>query len=198
MDSRELSDLKAELRRQAFANREVAWRQNPLAGAELKQHLIEALAMPPGIAISGYWPLPGEIDVRPALAHYHAEGHPIGLPVVIGKGEPLLFRQWDPEVDLVQGSFRVMTPPPEATVVVPSILLVPLLAFDSEGYRLGYGGGFYDRTLAKLRSEAHAVAVGVAYAVQEVPMVPHGSYDQPLDFIVTERAVFKFDKKSES
>ena len=198
MDSQELSDIKAELRRAAYAEREAAWRQNPHAGEKLKQHLIEALAMPPGIAISGYWPLPGEIDVRPALVHYHAEGHPVGLPVVTGKGEPLLFRRWDPGVDLVQGSFRVMTPPQEAPLVVPSILLVPLLAFDPEGYRLGYGGGFYDRTLAKLRSEAHAVAVGVAYAVQEVPMVPRGTYDQPLDFIVTEQAVFKFDKKNES
>jgi 5-formyltetrahydrofolate cyclo-ligase len=81
---------------------------------------------------------------------------------------------------------------------VPTILLVPLLAFDPEGYRLGYGGGFYDRTLAKLRTEAHAVAVGVAYAAQEVPFVPRGVYDQPLDFIVTEHAVFKFDARKEN
>lgn len=197
MDSRELADFKAELRREAFAAREAAWRVAPDAGEALTQHLVEALAMPPGIALSGYWPLPGEMDVRPALAHYHAEGHQIGLPVVVGKNLPLIFRRWNPAVELVQGSFRVMTPPAEAPEVRPSILLVPLLAFDPEGYRLGYGGGFYDRTLAKLRTEAHAVAVGVAYAVQEVPVVPRGPFDQPLDYIVTERAVFKFNNSHE-
>jgi 5-formyltetrahydrofolate cyclo-ligase len=195
MDSAELTDFKAQLRKEAFAVREQAWRADPEAGESLKRHLVEALAMPPGIAISGYWPLPGEIDVRPALRHYHREGHTVGLPVVTGKHQPLVFRLWDPSLELVQGSFRVMTPPPEAPAVLPTILLVPLLAFDPEGYRLGYGGGFYDRTLAKLRAEAHAVAVGVAYAVQEVPLVPRGAFDQPLDFIVTERAVFKFSDK---
>ena len=198
MDSQELADFKAELRKEAFAVREAAWRAAPDAGDALMRHLIEALAMPPGIAISGYWPLPGEIDVRPALAHYHAEGHQIGLPVVTGKNQPLIFRRWNPAVELVQGSFRVMTPPADAPELLPSILLVPLLAFDPEGYRLGYGGGFYDRTLAKLRSDVHAVAVGVAYAVQEVAMVPRGPFDQPLDYIVTERAVFRFDKRNES
>ncbi|WP_374650677.1 5-formyltetrahydrofolate cyclo-ligase [Dongia sp.] len=197
MDSQELTDFKAQLRKQAFAERDLAWQKNPGAGEALKHHLIEALAMPPGLAISGYWPLPGEMDVRPALAHYHAEGHAVGLPVVTGRNLPLIFRRWNPKVELVQGSFRVMTPPDSAPAVIPSILLVPLLAFDPEGYRLGYGGGFYDRTLAKLRHEAHAVAVGVAYAVQEVPMVPRGIYDQPLDYVVTERAVFKFNRKSD-
>lgn len=192
MDSQELADFKADLRREMFARREEAWRADPLAGEALKRHLIEALAMPPGLAISGYWPLPGEIDVRPALVQYHREGHRIGLPVVIAKGAPLLFRQWDPAVDLVQGAFKVLTPPPEAPEVEPNILLVPLLAFDPDGYRLGYGGGFYDRTLAKLKAKAHTIAVGVAYAVQEVPMVPRGPFDHPLDFIVTERAVFRF------
>lgn len=195
MDSQELADFKAELRKEAFAAREQAWRADPDAGQALKQHLIEALAMPPGITLSGYWPLPGEIDVRPTLRHYHDEGHRVGLPVVVGKHQPLIFRAWSPDVELVQGSFRVMTPPPGASDVSPTVLLVPLLAFDPEGYRLGYGGGFYDRTLAKLRTEAHAVAVGVAYAAQEVPLVPRGSFDQPLDFIVTERAVFKFSDK---
>ena len=193
MDSQELIDFKTNLRREAFLARTIAWQANPHAGEALKQHLIEALPMPPGIAISGYWPLEGEIDLRPALAHYHGEGHPIGLPVVVAKNAPLVFRRWHPDDEMVQGSFRVMTPPVGAPEVVPTILLVPLLAFDPEGFRLGYGGGFYDRTLAKLRSEAHAVAVGVAYAAQEVPFVPRGNFDQPLDLIVTDRAVFKFN-----
>src|SRR5690349_735913 len=109
MDSDELSDFKAQMRRDAFAVRDRAWRADPDAGTALKYRLIEALAMPPGIVISGYWPLPGEIDVRPALRHYHDEGHVVGLPVVTAKHQPLVFRRWDPAVELVQGSFRVMT-----------------------------------------------------------------------------------------
>jgi 5-formyltetrahydrofolate cyclo-ligase len=195
MDSREVSDFKRELREQANAAREVAWRANPLAGEALKQHLTEALSVPPGIAVSGYWPLQGEIDVRPALKKYHREGHPVGLPVVIGKSEPLLFRRWNPAEELVMGRFKVLTPPEGSDEIRPRVLLVPMLAFDPDGYRLGYGGGFYDRTLAKLRSAGHAVAVGVAYAAQEMPFVPRGPYDQPLDLVVTEHSVFKFDAK---
>lgn len=195
MDSQEVADFKREMRRRAYVAREAAWRADPAAGEALKQHLTEALPMPPGIAISGYWPLEGEIDVRPALEGYHAEGHPVGLPVVVAKGEALLFRRWEPGVDLVVGPFKVLTPPAETGEVMPEILLVPMLAFDPDGYRLGYGGGFYDRTLAKLRARGHALAVGVAYAAQEMAHVPRGPYDQPLDYVVTERAVFKFNNK---
>jgi 5-formyltetrahydrofolate cyclo-ligase len=163
----------------------------------LKRHLNEALPMPPGIALSGYWPLEGEIDVRPALAAYHAEGHAVGLPVVVAKGEPLLFRRWRPGEELVMGRFKVLTPPEAADEVVPQILLVPLLAFDPDGYRLGYGGGFYDRTLAKLRQRGPILAVGVAYAAQELAFVPRGPYDQPLDLVVTDRSVFKFNGKKQ-
>lgn len=193
MDSQETADLKRALRRDAFAVRDAAWRQDPEAGQTLKRQLAEALAMPPGLALSGYWPLEGEIDVRPALFAYHAEGHTIGLPVVTGKGEPLVFRQWRPEDAMVMGQFKVLTPPEHAADIIPQILLIPMLAFDPEGYRLGYGGGFYDRTLAKLRAQGRALAVGVAYAAQEMPWVPRGSFDQPLDVIVTEHAIFKFN-----
>lgn len=197
MDSQELADFKRDLRQQAYAARDLAWRADPEAGLALKRHLTEALAMPPGIAVSGYWPLEGEIDVRPALAGYHAEGHPIGLPVVVAKGEPLVFRRWQPGEELVMGRFRVLTPSERAAEITPQILLVPLLAFDPDGYRLGYGGGFYDRTLAKLRQHGQILAVGVAYAAQETAFVPRGPYDQPLDLIVTERAVFSFNIKKQ-
>lgn len=198
MDSQETAELKARLRRDAAAAREAAHRRNPKAGAELLARFNAAIAIPPAAAVSGYWPLEGEMDVRPILRHLHDLGHPIGLPVVVGKDKPLVFRRWDPGVELVTGRFNVETPPPEAPEVTPQVLLVPLLAFDPEGYRLGYGGGFYDRTLEKLRSLAHALAVGVAYAAQEVPLVPRGPYDQPLDWIVTERATFRFNGKNRS
>lgn len=198
MDSRETADLKAQLRRDAAAARETAYRLDPQAGAALRAHFDAAVAIPPGAAVSGYWPLEGELDIRPVLEHLHAMGHEIGLPVVVGTGQPLVFRRWSPGAALVAGRFNVHTPPTDAAEVVPQVLLVPLLAFDPEGYRLGYGGGFYDRTLEKLRREAHALAIGVAYAAQEVPRVPRGPFDQPLDWIVTERAAFRFNGKNRS
>ena len=121
----------------------------------------------------------------------HHRGHPIGLPVILSKGQPLLFRRWEPTTELVRGPFRVMTPPSTALEIVPELLLVPLLAFDRAGYRLGYGGGFYDRTIAKLRAAGDALAVGVAFAVLEVPAVPRDATDQPLDWIVTEREAIR-------
>ena len=196
MDSQETADLKAQLRRDATEAREAAYRRNPKAGTDLRAHFDQAIAVQPGAAVSGYWPLEGELDIRPVLQHLHDLGHTIGLPVVIEKNLPLVFRRWLPGTDLVKGQFNVHTPPPEAPEVIPQVLLVPLLAFDPDGYRLGYGGGFYDRTLEKLRREAHALAVGVAYAAQEMPFVPRGPYDQPLDWIVTERAAFGFDGRN--
>jgi 5-formyltetrahydrofolate cyclo-ligase len=94
-------------------------------------------------------------------------------------------------MDLVRGSFRVMTPPPTALEIVPRLLLVPLLAFDRAGYRLGYGGGFYDRTIAKLRAAGETLAIGVTFATLEVPAVPRDETDQPLDWIVTEREAIR-------
>ncbi|MBL8708216.1 MAG: 5-formyltetrahydrofolate cyclo-ligase [Rhodospirillaceae bacterium] len=197
MDSKELTDYKKDLRREAYRVRESAWRADPDAGVALKRHLMESVPIAPGIAVSGYWPLEGEIDVRPVLAALDALGHPVGLPVVVAKGEPLRFRRWHPSDVMVMGSFKVLTPPEGAPDVIPQVLLVPLLAFDPDGYRLGYGGGFYDRTLAKLRAAGHALAVGVAYAAQELAAVPRGPHDEPLDYVVTERAVFRFsDRKT--
>jgi 5-formyltetrahydrofolate cyclo-ligase len=135
-----------------------------------------------------------EIDVKPLLAQLHASGHPVGLPVVVKKGEPLVFRQWHPGMALVSGGFGTEVPPPVAPEVTPRVLIVPLLAFDGEGYRLGYGGGFYDRTLDKLRtgSAADPLAVGVAYSAQHVARVPRDDFDQPLDWIATEKAAHHF------
>ena len=134
-----------------------------------------------------------EIDVKPLLAQLHAAGHPIGLPVVLGKGQPLVFRAWHPGLALVAGGFKTEVPPQSSPELVPQVLIVPLLAFDAEGYRLGYGGGFYDRTLEKLRkSGARPLAVGVAFAAQHVARVPRDAYDQPVDWIVTEKSVQQF------
>ncbi|MFZ5792810.1 MAG: 5-formyltetrahydrofolate cyclo-ligase [Pseudomonadota bacterium] len=144
-----------------------------------------------GAVVSGYWPLDGEFDPRPMMERLAAAGHPVGLPVIQGKGLPLIFRSWKPGEALVPGPFRVPTPPPEAPLVEPALLLVPMLAFDRHGYRLGYGGGFYDRTLEWLRALHETLAVGVAFDGQEVTAVPHEACDQPLDWIVTDRRALR-------
>jgi 5-formyltetrahydrofolate cyclo-ligase len=135
--------------------------------------------------VSGYLPIRDEIDPLPALAALHAQGAAVCMPVVAGKGLPLTFRLWSPGCALVEGPFRVMIPA-EDRPVSPEILVTPMLAFDRAGYRLGYGGGFYDRTLAALRAAGPARAVGFAWAAQEVTAVPRDGTDARLDLIVTE------------
>jgi 5-formyltetrahydrofolate cyclo-ligase len=179
---------KRELRVAAAERRRHALLSLPRAGEDLRYRFLTSIPTADHEAISAFWPLADELDTRPLINALAARGHQIGLPVVTKKGQPLLFRLWAPGTELVQGNFRVLTPPPEAPEVVPSLLIVPLLAFDRAGYRLGYGGGFYDRTLHKLRDAGGQVlAVGVALSAQEVPAVPRDDTDQPLDWIVTER-----------
>ncbi|MGH6947314.1 MAG: 5-formyltetrahydrofolate cyclo-ligase [Kiloniellales bacterium] len=180
-----LIDEKAQARDAAKARRAAAAR--PDAGERLAARLLEAVPLEAGAVVSGFWPMGDELDICPALEQLAAAGHPLALPVVVKRGEPLIFRRWRPGEALVPASFGTSVPAPEAEVLEPSVLLVPLLAFDRDGYRLGYGGGFYDRTLTKLRAARPTTAVGVAYAGQEVPAVPRGPHDARLDWIVTER-----------
>ena len=189
--SADVDAAKASLRRDATERRRKAVRDNPDAGAAVRDVFLGAVDLPAGVTVSAYWPLDEEFDPRPLFTALHRRGHPIGLPVILGKGQPLLFRRWEPTMELVRGAFRVMTPPPTAPEIVPQVLLVPLLAYDRAGYRLGYGGGFYDRTIAKLRNAGEAVAVGVTFAMLEVPSVPRDETDQPLDWIVTEREAIR-------
>src|SRR5689334_17759571 len=186
--------LKANLRREAAARREQAHAAHPHVGLALMQHFKQAIEVPAGAVVSGFWPMGEEIDIKPLLAQLHASGHPIALPVVVKKGAPLTFRHWYPGMALVAGGFGTEVPPPSAPELEPEVLIVPLLAFDAEGYRLGYGGGFYDRTLDRLRtgSAADPLAVGVAFSAQHVARVPRDEFDQPLDWIVTEKAAHHF------
>jgi 5-formyltetrahydrofolate cyclo-ligase len=190
MESPEIAAWKQRARQAATERRAGAFAALPDAGHALALRFRDAVHLPRGAVVSGYWPLAGELDIRPLLHQIHEQGHPIGLPVVKAKAQPLVFRHWIPGAPLVQGSFKVMTPPEGAPEVEPDVLLVPLLAFDRAGYRLGYGGGFYDRTLEKRRREAHSghaiLAIGIAFAAQETEDLPRGPFDQPLDWIVTE------------
>jgi len=194
-EQEDIETAKRVLRAAAAERRRGAAPLLTAAGAAARDRFLAAVEVPSGAAVSGYWPLEDEFDPRPLLRHLHGQGHPVGLPVVVGRGQPLLFRRWDPGMELVRGNFKVMTPPADAAEIVPRLLLVPLLAFDRAGFRLGYGGGFYDRTLAKLRAGGDALAVGVAFAMQEVPAVPRDDTDQPLDWIVTEREATRISRQ---
>ena len=190
-----LAEEKRALRRQAAARREQVQRRAPEgtgleALARFRAH-IDLAARPP---LSAYLPVRGEFDVMPILHHAHARGCRTGLPVVRGRGRPLCFRCWTPGDPLVEGRFGIAIPPPQAQTLEPALLLVPMLAFDDEGYRLGYGGGFYDRTLAERRALAPGtLAIGVAFEAQRVDRVPRGAEDERLDWIVSEARVRRFD-----
>ncbi len=158
--------------------------QDPALGADLARHLLREMPPPPGVAVSGFWPLAGEIDIRPLLEALFARGNTVLLPQTPKRGNPLIFRHWYPGAAMIPERFGTLRP--EGEVGVPSVLLVPLLAFDRQGRRLGYGGGFYDRTLAGLPG---ATAIGCAFAAQELDEVPAGDYDARLAAIATERGL---------
>jgi 5-formyltetrahydrofolate cyclo-ligase len=161
------------------------------AASHLVDRLLDADVVPDGAVVSGFWPIGSEIDLRPLLQALGARGHVIGLPVVVGGDQPLEFRAWRAGDVMAEGPFGIPEPLDSAVEVAPRVLFVPLLAFDRAGYRLGYGGGYYDRSLDKLRAEGHAIAIGAAWAAQEVPAVPHDRHDQPLDWMLTEREIFQ-------
>ena len=143
-------------------------------------------------AVSGYWPVGGELDLRPLLRALHERGFVCALPVVVAPGASLAFRRWEPAMVLKTARFGLRQPPAQAPPVTPEVVLAPLLAFDPEGHRLGQGGGYYDRTLAALRRAGPVVAVGIAFAAQRVERVPRGDGDERLDWIVTEAAATRF------
>ncbi len=144
-----------------------------------------------GKIVSGFIPYLSEIDTRPLLSSVAASGLTTCVPVVIENGMPLEFRTWAPGEPTIAGRWGIPVPPDGSPVVDPDILLVPMLAYDAAGYRLGYGGGFYDRTLEKLRAMKPVTAIGVAYSAQQVDTVQRGDHDQPLDWVLTEKGPFR-------
>jgi len=142
--------------------------------------------------VSGFWPMAEELDIRPLMIELHNQGCQIALPVVVAKRQPLVFRAWRPADPLEAGVFGTLHPSPKREVLEPDALIVPLLAVDDEGWRLGYGGGFYDRTLEALRAKKTVTAVGVGFDAQLVPDVPHGPTDQRLDWLLTDKRACAF------
>ncbi len=180
-------DPKSALRDQARAVRRAAWdRFGTRIGPILAANFFARFSHPQGCDFAGYWPIGEEADIRPLLTALHQRRHRVALPRVVRREAPLRFLRWHPGDRLVPGYARIPEPAADGEEIVPDVLLVPLLAFDRAGRRLGYGGGFYDRTLGALRRRGAVEAIGIGYSEQEVDSLPPGDHDEPLDWIVTE------------
>jgi 5-formyltetrahydrofolate cyclo-ligase len=177
-----MDEIKAMARKAAYARRKDAFARGQGQAAEI---LADVLADHAGAALSGYMPMRTEIDPLPAMA---AHAGPVGVPVILAPATPLRFRQWGPEVEMVAGEFGALIPK-DGPWIEPQVMIAPLLAFDARGYRLGYGGGFYDRTIQGLRARHKVVVIGFAFAAQEIDEVPIDANDQRLDAIVTENGL---------
>jgi 5-formyltetrahydrofolate cyclo-ligase len=184
----------AELKRQARAAASTA-RNNihPIegAGAALAVRGLPVERETSRNIVSAFHSFGSEISTFELFGRLVRDGWTTALPVVVSKNVPLVFRQWAPGEPLVLGRWDIKVPPDTAPEVLPDVLLVPLLAFDRKGYRLGYGGGFYDRTLEKLRAIKKVTAIGIAYGAQEVDSVLRDEHDQQLDWVMTERETIK-------
>ncbi len=179
-----LQELKTEMRQTALRRRAAC---DPVAvGQLLSEHVLRECPPEPGQVAALFWPMAGEVDIRPLLHALAARGQTVCLPVTTKRNNPLIFKQWTPEKPLLAGRFG--TSHPDGPELMPGWLMVPLLAFDRDGHRLGYGAGYYDRTLAAL---PQAFTVGAAFAALEVPEVPAGPDDVALHAIATEHGVIR-------
>jgi 5-formyltetrahydrofolate cyclo-ligase len=183
-----VSHEKTELRRAAQARRDALPPELRKAAAETIAGRAFPLAIAPGTVVSGFMPLKSEISPLPLMRKLAEAGAELALPVVAGRGKPLVMRGWRWGAPLASGVWGIREPMPEAPQVDPDILLVPLLAFDRSGQRIGYGAGYYDLTIAQLRAKKPIVAVGLAFAAQEIAHVPRTPFDAPLDLVLTEQA----------
>lgn len=181
-----MADEKRAERTRALDRRAAAYaRHGKGAGERLAEHGIGFAKPAPAAIVSGFSSIRDEIDAGPLLARLAGEGFRLALPVLQGKGKPLLFRAFAPGDEMGSGTWGIAEPLPSRPVLEPDVVLVPLLAFDAQGYRLGYGGGFYDRTLAGLRAKKRIIAIGLAYDELKVDAVPHLDYDQRIDWVLT-------------
>jgi 5-formyltetrahydrofolate cyclo-ligase len=186
-------DLKAELRRTAMAQRDALPPAERMVAAQAIADRGLPVDLKPGVIVSGFSPLKSEISPLPLLRRLADAGAGLALPVVVGRGQPLVMRAWSFGAPLDAGVWGIRQPPADAAEVFPDILIVPLLAFDRRGHRIGYGAGYYDMTIARLRAMKPITAIGIAFAAQEIAAVPATPRDARLDLVLTEREWIDFE-----
>ena len=184
--------LKAVLRRAATARRDALPPDERMAAALAVADQGLPVEVLPGIIVSGFSPLTSEISPLPLLRRLADAGASLALPVVAGRGKPLIMRAWSFGAPLVSGVWGIREPPADAPELFPDILIVPLLAFDRSGHRIGYGAGYYDMTISRLRTMKPVTAIGIAFAAQEIAAVPATPRDARLDLVLTERGTIDF------
>ena len=183
-------ESKDRARRIALDRRRAS--KSAAANATANDHLFDFIKEKPSETIvSGYMAIRTEIDPLPALTRLSAAGFRLCMPVIQGRGLPLLFREWTPDSQMIEGDFGALIPR-GGDYLVPNLLIVPLLAFDDNGQRMGYGGGFYDRSLELIRSKGPITAAGFAFEGQRSDPLPCEPTDQPLDLVVTEKGPHYF------
>jgi 5-formyltetrahydrofolate cyclo-ligase len=183
---------KGDLRSAALARRDGLGDAPRAAAAEAIARRGLPIDIKSGAVVAGYSPIRSEIDPTPLMRMLAALDARLALPAVIARGKSLVFRAWSPNDKLMVGPLGIPEPSPAAAELVPDIMLVPLAAFDRAGHRIGYGAGHYDVTLAHLRKANAVVAIGLAFAVQEVEAVPMQPHDVALDYVLTEKHTFDF------
>ena len=183
---------KAELRNAALALRDALAPAERQAAAETIAARAFPLKVTPGTIVSGFSPMKTEINPLPLMRKLGDAGAQLALPAIAGRGHPLIMRAWSFGAPLKSGQWGIREPTPEAAEVAPDILLVPLAAFDRSGQRIGYGAGYYDMTIRSLRAKKPIVAIGLAFAAQEIPKVPATDRDERLDLVLTEREMIDF------
>lgn len=186
LDEQELREAKKQLRLAGKKTRaRVVLDSGPQVAQRLAEHGLGFCQPAPGSVVSGFAAFGEELDATPLMTRLIEEGCTLALPVMVGKAKPLIFRAWKPGDDMKEAMWGIMEPRDEAPLAVPDVVLVPLLAFDTRGYRVGYGGGFYDRTIAELKAKKSIVTVGLALDEMKVDAVPHDNYDQRVDWVLT-------------
>ena len=193
-DATETEQTKAALRAEALARRDALPAAERQAAAEAIAARAFPIAVSTGSIVAGFSPMRSEINPVPLMRKLAGAGARLALPVVQGRGKPLIMRAWHFGAPLKSGQWGIREPTADAAEVAPDILIVPLAAFDRQGHRIGYGAGYYDMTIHALRAKKKVVAVGIAYAAQEIEQVPATDRDARLDLVLTEREVIDFRK----
>jgi 5-formyltetrahydrofolate cyclo-ligase len=194
-DATDTQTRKAELRSVALTLRDALPPTMRAAAAEAIAKRGFPVDVTPGIVVSGFSPMKTEINPIPLLRKLHDAGARLALPCIVGRGHPLIMRAWEFGAPLASGQWGIREPTADAPEVAPDVLIVPLAAFDRAGHRIGYGAGYYDMTIHALRAKKKVVAIGIAFAAQEIARVPATERDERLDLVLTERETIDFRRQ---